>query len=702
LRLYDCFEQTLPPQLNEQVTLPGELRPLTRERVLEFWNQLLRQRADGRASHLVQGYLHVPFCRTKCRFCQFPSEILRDACQLETFVNAVEQEMEAFKAALGPVPVDCLAIGGGTPSLLSPAQLVRVLSALRTFLSVPAGAYFSVECNPDSTTRTLVDVLADHDVTRVSLGVQSFDTDVLRQVGRGYQTKAHVAAAVNAIRQRGLAISLDLIAPLPGETSRSFAAGVQRAIELAPDMIVLYWFQPTGHAALNQPNSMLERNQARDIALNAASAGRYDVIVQSGPSLVLKRADAPEPTIRYQQRRAELSSTLGFGPFAWSHVARVGEYVTLGGVDGSPNYHGVEFDDAREARSAIARQLETTQRIDRRAFRETFGQDPVTMLPAEMDYLSEARRVTVTEQAIEASFADQRDARRYSWVLFDERFIAAALAEAALPARRAVDAAVGTYEKLTGVIPRPRIRELQRHFNGSIAPIETSVCVWHQPRQMGSSLEVWIAALEVEPHARVRTLVDFQNRILPPALQPVASVVSQLDACHDLARIGVELRAETGDSVSLRLRFAAPPSRWLGLIDTALGLAPLESVSPELLSRMAELRLCMGTHGTIRREGVFLLNANHACLHASPDKVEVRLLADLVEAGAVLSLLRTDGLAALEIDVPANASALLSPILTSTALTRLTPITPIRGYRLRIAVLGGHLNWHSIAVATVA
>jgi len=701
LRLFDCFERSLPPQLSEQLVLPGELQPLGRERVLEFWDRLLKQHLPARALHLIQFYLHVPFCRTKCRFCQFPSETVRESTQPERFVVSIEREMNAFKSSLGAVSVDCLAIGGGTPSLLSKEQLERLLRATRSLVTFPQGTYFSVECNPDSTTRALVDVLADYGVTRVSLGVQSFDTEVLRQMGRAYQTEAQVIAAANAVRQRQLALSLDLIAPLPGETVSSFAAGVDRALDLNPDMIVLYWFQPPGSGAYSPLGTVFDRGRAREILLRAASRARYDVLPQTGPSLVLKRAGAAEPATRYQQRRSEPSSTYGFGPYAWSHVAGVGAYMTEAGVDGALRYRGVALDHVREARAAVIRSFETRQIVERTAFRDTFGQDAVAMLPAEIAYLSEARRVTVTDRIIRPEFSDPRDARRHSWVLFDRAFLSATIAEAILPQQRAAAAAIARYEKVTGGAPRPRVRELQRHLQSSIAPIETNVCVWHAPAQLAPNLEVWLEPLDLEPLDRARTLVSFHSQFLSPALQPIVPIISELDACRGLYGFGVDIHGDT-DTVSLRLRFAAPPSRWLASIEATLSIPSLAGVSPELLSKMAELRLGIGRRGAIRREGVFLLNSSHAGLRNSRDRVSARLLAQLAEAGSVVSWLRSDMLAALEIEVPAAASAVLRPILDAGVLKGFDLGAEVRCVRLRIPVLGDHLDWHCMAVATVA
>src|SRR5205085_2518161 len=116
-----------------------------------------------------------------------------------------------------PQRVQTLFLGGGTPTHLNPDQLDRLLSMLRRWLLLAPGGEFSVEGNPDTIDEPRADVLASHGVNRVSLGAQSFSPRVLRVLERTHDPDS-VPAAVERLRRRGMAVSLDLIFGAPGQT----------------------------------------------------------------------------------------------------------------------------------------------------------------------------------------------------------------------------------------------------------------------------------------------------------------------------------------------------------------------------------------------------------------------------------------------------------------------------------------------------
>src|SRR5947209_9621017 len=127
-------------------------------------------------------YIHVPFCAHHCGYCDFAIATGQDHL-IELYLDALEAEL----AALGQAqPVRTLFLGGGTPTYLSAGQLERLLRAVLHWLPPEGGHEFSVEANPDTLNADKVAVLADHGVTRVSLGAQSFDRDLLRVLERAH------------------------------------------------------------------------------------------------------------------------------------------------------------------------------------------------------------------------------------------------------------------------------------------------------------------------------------------------------------------------------------------------------------------------------------------------------------------------------------------------------------------------------------
>ena len=166
-------------------------------------------------------YLHVPFCRVRCGYCDFNTytllELGTDGAGVSTFADAALKELALAGEVLGPaVPeVGTVFVGGGTPTMLAATDLARMLHGIREQWGLADDAEVTTEANPDSVTPESLGVLADAGFTRVSLGMQSAVPHVLRTLDRTHDP-ANVARAVDAARAAGLQVSLDLIYVTPG------------------------------------------------------------------------------------------------------------------------------------------------------------------------------------------------------------------------------------------------------------------------------------------------------------------------------------------------------------------------------------------------------------------------------------------------------------------------------------------------------
>jgi oxygen-independent coproporphyrinogen-3 oxidase len=180
-------------------------------------------------------YIHVPFCAHHCGYCDFAIATGQDHL-IERYVDALEAEL----ATLGtPQPVHTLFLGGGTPSHLGPAALARLLWRVFHWLPPEPGHEFSVEANPESLDADKVPILADHGVTRVSLGAQSFHRHLLRALDRRHDPD-EVPRAVERVRRRIAQVSLDLIFGVPGQTLDEWRDDLKQALALEPDHVSTY------------------------------------------------------------------------------------------------------------------------------------------------------------------------------------------------------------------------------------------------------------------------------------------------------------------------------------------------------------------------------------------------------------------------------------------------------------------------------
>ncbi len=180
-------------------------------------------------------YLHIPFCAYRCGYCDFAIAVNQDH-HVEQYLDALGVELRSLETQR---PVETAYIGGGTPSHLSDRQLSVLLTHFREWFALPSGAEFTLEANPDSLTHDKCQHLAEHGITRISLGVQSFQPQLLHALDRQHNP-AQVAQAVAAVRAADMALSLDLIFAAPGCTLDSWLADVRAAVALKPDHISTY------------------------------------------------------------------------------------------------------------------------------------------------------------------------------------------------------------------------------------------------------------------------------------------------------------------------------------------------------------------------------------------------------------------------------------------------------------------------------
>jgi oxygen-independent coproporphyrinogen III oxidase len=180
-------------------------------------------------------YISVPFCRTKCSYCNFASDVFSKSAY-ESYVARLLEDISHSRPLASELgcaldeTADSIYLGGGTPSILDPSQLLRIFAAVRDQFKVTPDAEITVECAPGTLTPVLIDTLLRCGVNRVSLGVQSFVDREAQSVGRLHK-RSTVLEEINRLRRAGLAnMNIDLIAGLPHQTPESWAFSVSETI----------------------------------------------------------------------------------------------------------------------------------------------------------------------------------------------------------------------------------------------------------------------------------------------------------------------------------------------------------------------------------------------------------------------------------------------------------------------------------------
>ena len=196
-------------------------------------------------------YIQIPFCESKCSFCNFSAQVARDDV-IGRYAQALEQEIAEWDrlattagiaSATLRLPVDTAYIGGGTPPIAGAERLGRIVAKLHERFEIAAPCEFTLEVTPASADGNFLKKLRDWGVNRLSIGAQSFDDRELRAVGR-LHSAADTHETVARARRAGFSnISLDLIAGLPGQTESSWQESLRAVERLRPEHVSVYIFE---------------------------------------------------------------------------------------------------------------------------------------------------------------------------------------------------------------------------------------------------------------------------------------------------------------------------------------------------------------------------------------------------------------------------------------------------------------------------
>lgn len=238
-------------------------------------------------------YVHLPWCLKKCPYCDFNSHTAPAELPQTAYVDALIADLEAALPLIWGRKVVSVFIGGGTPSLFSPQAIDRLLADVRARLPLEAGCEVTLEANPGTFERERFAAFRTAGVTRLSIGVQSFDDAKLKALGRVHD-RAQALAAVEEAARAFDTFNLDLMYALPGQTQDELQADVRQALALAPPHLSVYhltlepntWFAshpPSGEQALPDDDTAYAMLDAITQATAAAGMARYEVSAYARP-----------------------------------------------------------------------------------------------------------------------------------------------------------------------------------------------------------------------------------------------------------------------------------------------------------------------------------------------------------------------------------------------------------------------------------
>lgn len=366
-------------------------------------------------------YLHIPFCKSKCPYCDFFSVVDTHPVFAEYPTLLIQQLALVDGRQDWQGPVSSIYFGGGTPSLLDPAEIDRLLRAIDGQLGIAADAEISMEANPGTLTLSRLEGYRAAGINRLSLGLQTQNLRQLRQLGR-LHSRSENLQAVDWARQAGFRnLSLDLIFALPGQTLPGLQEEIREYCELSPEHLSCYGLTAEvgtpleasvreGAIVLPDGDFYAEAFLCLHEGLEGAGYEHYEIANYARPGYACRH------NLGYWQRRP----CLGLGAGAHSfQAAKWGErWVVPADLEAfraalfqgkDPSELLEQFDRRAAMGETLYLGLRTRHGVDERSFRKTFGVGVAEVFPEEVKQL--------------ASYLECRDgAWRFqpeSWLLFD-------------------------------------------------------------------------------------------------------------------------------------------------------------------------------------------------------------------------------------------------------------------------------------------
>lgn len=301
-------------------------------------------------------YMHIPFCRKRCKFCYFRVYTDKNSSEIDTYLNALAKEVELYsrQPAIADRPLHFVYFGGGTPSYISVKHLTNLVDRVKKVLPWDNAEEVAFECEPGTLTKKKLEAIKSIGVTRLSLGVENLNDEILAENGRAHLSKEVYRIAPWIKDLQFDQVNIDLISGMIGETWDSWRDTVRKTIDLDPDSITVYQLELPfntvyskdilGGDALPVADWKLKREWHQYAFEQFAKAG-YD---QSSAYTVIKK-DKP-PKFVYRDAVWQGSDMIGTGVASFSHLSGIhfqnapswGDYLGKLEVDELPIYRALK------------------------------------------------------------------------------------------------------------------------------------------------------------------------------------------------------------------------------------------------------------------------------------------------------------------------------------------------------------------------
>ena len=360
-------------------------------------------------------YIHIPFCRSRCSYCDFATGMYESELAAR-YVQAVATEITAGREVEQPSDVDTIYFGGGTPSLLTPAQIEQILKAVRDRFKVLDGAEMTIELNPGdggisaASKREKLLEFRRCGINRASFGAQTFDDRELKQLGRTHSS-SDIYSTFNHLREAGFEnINFDLIAGLPNQTMGGWKRNLNEALKLRPEHLSLYLLDVhEGTPLADQIKRGLRPAPDDDLAAEMYRVLIGEVVAAGYEHYEISNFCLPGFESRHNTKYWTGAPYYGFGCSAhsydgerrrWSNERDVSKYVQLINNERSPIVEHTFLDEKEARAESIFLGLRLMRGLNLVEYRSRFGFDLRNQYGADLYRLCDAGLIEIDQESM--------------------------------------------------------------------------------------------------------------------------------------------------------------------------------------------------------------------------------------------------------------------------------------------------------------
>jgi oxygen-independent coproporphyrinogen-3 oxidase len=390
-------------------------RPIPLHEVRKNWEISFKEYRAGKGVKRIGMYLHIPFCTHKCRYCFCDSFVPPGRKMVPLYLAILKKELAYFSDAFSGVELTSLYFGGGTPSILKESELDDLFRSIYAQYALASDAQIIFEATPATLTKEKISLLVRHGVNRLTIGAQTLDEKVMRDVERQGSNR-NFKRAFTCAKEAGIPfVNVDLMVGLEGQTLDSFINDMKVVVGLGADMVHINAFKPLSHTPFSREGrkSSADARRCRDIMIHMGKEylaqhlyadTLHDEMAKSAYARNLQEADL----------RRQNSSLLGIGYGAQSHVFGHLWYQHPKSINCQPldltkipPCVGIRSNGKREMVKYVVNNLRSG--FSKSSFRKIFGVDVEDVFKKELKELEALGKATLTNNEVKTSLQNYKE-----------------------------------------------------------------------------------------------------------------------------------------------------------------------------------------------------------------------------------------------------------------------------------------------------